>query len=440
MRKCLQSATKGTVPLSLGMAVLGLCLGSRAAIGNDTVTVTVQPMPAPTIQTFDPQMPPDDLAEDDAADAQPFVQAAVPNFSGPFDGTTLTIDTVSGVTVSGSVTLRLPTDASAALKSHEQGHYDLNKDEYDRTAKTKVENAMRGFKGMTFTGVGATAAERQKSAEDQASAEATRRSLAAAQAILDQMHTLNTKYDELTDKGRSQTVNTAQGKEMAKKELGLAAAAGTTPLTPDSRGPVAGTAEPPELTFDPVTLQLSFNLANSLLDFSSAGASDPILGATLSLSPLQMIGPQENGTIQFATSEFHLSQGGVDLLHGHFIETAYMPSTLPGFAGMIQGYLDVPPAFTGAGINNAIGSPFLSSYQTALDDAASAGRSTLWFFTDRPLFDSSGNVLSTSSTGELKFGIGVPEPSSAVLWACSLLALHAGRAYRASRSAKHKTV
>jgi hypothetical protein len=39
---------------------------------------------------------------------------------------------------------------------------------------------------------------------------------------------------------------------------------------------------------------------------------------------------------------------------------AYMPSTLPGFAGMIEGYPDIPPAFTGD-LDNSVGSSSLQA-------------------------------------------------------------------------------
>lgn len=439
MVKRIQRMVKVLVLVSLSIIGLSFYLDTPLARGDDTVTVNVQAIPAPTVTEFPPNNTPADLDPKEAADTKANVKVEGGAFNGSFDGTKLTITSVGEVTVSGTTKIRRPNNADQTLKDHENGHDDLIKGEYNRTAKKKAEDAMRGFKGMMFVGEGNTRDERKASATAKAEAERNARLKKAEKGIFDQIDTLNKKYDDLTKHGTSQTVNTSQGKQMAKKELGLASAAGSNPFIPDSNSALAGTADPPRVTFDPDTGLLTFDFSGSPLDFSSAGPGDPILGSIISLSPLQLIGPQENGTIHLATSELNVSKDGSDVLHGYLVEAAYMPSTLPGFAGMIQGYLDVPPAFTGAGINNTIGSGFLSDYQAQFDDEVSAKRSTLWFYTDQMLFDNSGNILSLSSEGTFKFGIAaVPEPSSLVLMVSGALAFVGYLLYRHRRVAGEK--
>jgi hypothetical protein len=160
---------------------------------------------------------------------------------------------------------------------------------------------------------------------------------------------------------------------------------------------------------------LSFDLSSSSITHAGADPFDNLLGGTLDLASMQVIGVQEDGTMHLATSRLTVSKSGANVLHGYVVELAYMPSSVPGYAAMIEGYLDVPPADTGAGIQNGLGSSFLAGYQQALDDADAVRRSTFWFFSDQPLFDAAGNIVGTSSTGKLVFGVALPEPSARLL-------------------------
>jgi hypothetical protein len=395
------------------------------AIANDgdTVKVNVQPIPAPTVKTFPPNNPPPDLDPKENAKTKANVKVEGGAFNASFDGTNLTITSVGEVTVSGTTEIMLPTaaeppsDADKNLKDHEYGHDDLAKEEYNRSAKKKAEDAMRGFKGSKFKGEGKTPTERRDSALAKATADRDARKQRAQNGIFDQMNCLNTKYDDLTNHGKEGT--TAGGKEGAKKERDQAKNAGTFLPIPDPRGALAATTGG-VVSYDPLTGLLAFELSTSPIAVTSGGPLDPILGASVSLSPIQLIGVQTNGTMHLATSEINIMQMESIVLHGYLWELAYTPSSLPGFAGMIQGYLDIPPTFTGAGIDNVIGSGFLTQYQALLDDPDTVRRSTFWFFTDQALFDTAGNVLATSSTGVITFG--APEPSTLLLL-CSGLAL-----------------
>ena len=108
------------------------------------------------------------------------------------------------------------------------------------------------------------------------------------------------------------------------------------------------------------------------------------------------------------------------LMDAVLYELTYMPSTVPGYAGMIQGGLDIPPVFAG-GINNTLNSTFLDAMVTA----SAVGEPTMfWFFADEALFDNEGGSLIplTGITGAFEFAVGVPEPSSIILFTIAMLA------------------
>jgi hypothetical protein len=82
---------------------------------------------------------------------------------------------------------------------------------------------------------------------------------------------------------------------------------------------------------------------------------------------------------------------------------------------MIEGYLDIPPDYTGD-VNNLIGSPLLDS-----------GPTGFWFYLNSPLFDSGGNILIASGDsidGSLKIGTPTPEPNYSVLLMLLAFAIH----------------
>jgi hypothetical protein len=82
---------------------------------------------------------------------------------------------------------------------------------------------------------------------------------------------------------------------------------------------------------------------------------------------------------------------GDTLLDGYLLQVAYMPSTLAGYPGMIQGYLDIPPQWA-RGIRNTIGSPFLNNLQAASNLGM---QTTVWIFPSAPLFD--GTTIVTKN-------------------------------------------
>jgi hypothetical protein len=370
-------------------------------------TVNVTPPPAPTVTTFSHDSPPTDLKPGEAADASFNVEVSggaydlVKNADG-----TYSVQNVGQVDVTGSTEIRLPDNASQTLKDHESGHGDLYSEEYNRIAKEETETAFRGFEGMKFS---------DPDAEAKAAAERDRRLELAAQAIQQKIETLSEKYDNLTKHGTSDTVNTAQGKAQALKERDDAIRAKNDPPQPPGK-PTAGNYDPPSLKYDSSTGLLTFDFAGSPLDFSSAGISDPILGATVKIDPMLVVGVGADGRMDLGNSRLTIEKDGTTLLTGTIWEAVYGPSVLPLYGGMMQGYLDLAPWYAEApGINNAISSGFLDSFGQSLNDPAGAALSRVWFFTDESMFNDTGEVLRDSSSGNMKFGEAVPEPGAAIL-------------------------
>ena len=96
------------------------------------------------------------------------------------------------------------------------------------------------------------------------------------------------------------------------------------------------------------------------------------------------------------------AQNADTLMEAYLLEPAYMQPNQPGYAGMIQGYLDVPPTWAG-GVRNTINSQFLTGMETA---SGQGWPTTVWIYTQQPLFGPTGDpivppsgVLSTTVIG-----------------------------------------
>ena len=370
-----------------------------------TAGVIVSPWGPPSTTEFPPESPPPDLGDEDA-DAQPALGwsgGAVGGTWNPADST-FTVGSLGDITLSGHTNIRVPSDADSALRAHENGHDQLNKHEYDQNAKKKVEDALRGFTGMKFKGEGATDAARRADALAKAEAERNRRMDRALAAIAQQMDALGAAYDDLTDHGRSDTVNTTEGVAQAIAQHALAPPAGLNPLEPDESKASCGVPSGDWAFFDEIAQRL--HVAGLGLINETSLPMDPIVGrGAVHVEPFVFIGPQENGTVHLSDTYLQIVDmaTGDSLLNGYLVEAAYMPANVPGFAGMIQAYLVILPPWA-HGIENTIGSPFLAGMQAADD----TGELTMvWLYSVAPLFDLLGTCLIPPEGVPLALTLGV---------------------------------
>jgi len=355
------------------------------------VTVTPNPYGSPAITTFPPGTPPSDLKPGESADAtaRATVDAGaegvmfVPNGDGTFSITKIE------ATTSGSTTIRQPANAGDDLKNHELGHDTLFKDEYDKNAKRKAETALKELLGKKFNSV--------QEMQDAFSATLKK----AGAAIEQQMQTLSDKYDKLTHHGDGTGAPTNAGITDAKKERDNAKPAGQNAQVPNIPSGQSSNFHAVIDAADHVQFQGTSAITNP------AVASDPInTRGQLVIEPLIRIGLQENGSTYLSDGHLQIvdSVTGNVLLDGFLFEAAIMPSSLPGYAEMIQAYLDIPPALAG-GITNSIGSPLLAEMDA---EAAGGVPFSFWFFANGSLAGAGG------TTGDAVIGA-VPEPGTLLL-------------------------
>jgi hypothetical protein len=370
--------------------------------------VTAKPWGSPTVTPYPAGSPPTNppLPPGAQADARPSLQpsgGAVTPEPPPEPGK-FKVGNVGDITINGHTDIREPNNCDPNLHDHEMGHDAINKYEYDKHAKEKMEAAFEGYEDMEFEGVGATPAERDANALAQATDERNRRMTAALLSLIQQMEEVNAKYDQLTGDGDKDDPNSAEGVAGAIAEVEKARQAGT----------MAANANPDANSTSKCTIPLGFDGLN--LIFSGPGAisytgdpCDPLNGqGEINIGGIIPIGLQENRTILLSDTHINITDtnSGEMVMDAFIFEIAYMESTRPGYAGMIQGYLDVPPVWAG-GTNNAMGSAFLEDIQSACD---SNEQTTFWFFADEPLFDEKGLcIIPPESTvnGEVVLGVGI---------------------------------
>ncbi len=391
--------------LSLVLLLLGAVPASAAVI--------VGPWGPPAVEEFPADEPPDDppLPPDRDADATPWVAVGGGDFTGSWSeaDSSFTVGTLGDLTVSGYTVIRVPDDADSSLRAHEFGHDSLNHYEYDQNARRKVEEAFRGFVGSKFKGEGATLQERQANALAKAQAERDRRLAAARAAILRQMGVLADSYDRLTNHGTSATVNTLQGIQQAIQNHFVAPPAGLLPREPDPARSSCAAYGGTHGLFEEFGWLLQIPGPGLINETRDPG--DPIVGrGMIEVDPFIVIGAQENGTVLLSDTYLRIldQPTGEELLDGYLTEAAYMPGILPGYPGMIQAYLEIPPAWA-LGIVNPIGSPFLAG----MEAAALAGETTMaWLHSPVPMFDPLGSSLMPPEGVPLTPMLGVASPAS----------------------------
>ena len=390
-----------------GVAAAAIALAFLAVLAPAAFAqVTVNPWGPPDVQPFDPAHPPPGLGGE-GADASPTVDWSASGTTSYWDPetNTYTVESLGEITISGHTTIRVPEGAPPELLEHENGHDRLSKHEYDQRAKAKMEDAMRGFVGMKFVGEGSTDADRMANARSKAQAEMKKRGDRAKAAIQKQMDVLNGKYDKLTKHGTSGT--TADGEAKAKEEQAKAPPAGNAPSKADDSKEHGRADNQQRSYFDGPSQGLAI-IGPGLIN-SAMHPYDPIIGrGKVLVDSLVLVGLQASGGVLLSDTRLQIVDAATQdtLLDGFVFQVASIPSTLPGYAGMIQAYLDIPPASVG-GIKNTIGSPFLNGMQAASD----AGQLTrVWFYAAAPLFDGSGACVIPPGGVPVSTVVGVAEP------------------------------
>ena len=141
------------------------------AVADDT-NVTVQPWGAPEVKIFDPTKSPGAAADPTKpgdlpgppvdGNGTPLVPANESAVAVAGIDTNFTVDTSApdmngnvkvagvGVTITGKTIIYLPKDANQQLKDHESGHDALYKNEYDKKARQKLDEAAKTVVGKRF--------------------------------------------------------------------------------------------------------------------------------------------------------------------------------------------------------------------------------------------------------------------------------------------------
>lgn len=431
--------------------LVALLLATPLTAVANGLTVTVNPWGPVTTVEFDPGKAPGTPADPDkpgdlpgppvddngkslivpgeAAVAVAATDTTQSSFQGTVDGAGRVTITAVDVKISGATTIYVPTNADQQLKDHETGHDTLAKYEYDTNAARKLREAMGALAGRTFENAPAAKAAYEAAIER------------AAETVDRQIRLIGEKYDGLTNHGRNdqvdpktgKAVDTPAGVAMTEQEWQNAPAAGERPGKPDPDQPQGSTApHAAAVTYDAASGELAFVGDRFLRQATTA--PDSILGLGIfEVGNLLPVGVAANGSVHLADTTFRIvdAQSGTVLLDGFLLEVAWLASTLPGYASMIQGHVDIVPTFAG-GIDNTIQSGLL---RALADATARNDPTTFWFYSDQPVFDTGGNVIlsAAGSSGDLRIGTALPEPGTAALVLTALVAALARLAGRRSR-------
>ncbi len=248
-------------------------------------------------------------------------------------------------------------------------------------------------------------------------------------SIKQQMQAVSDYFDKLTEHGKSTTVDTATGVAETKKHHNKAPNAGDKQQAPNNQAPNAGSDNGQSL-YDPQHETLIFQ-GHAPINHANSPADPIISRGEIAVGPMILIGHLPNGALLLSDTRLQvLDRFSSDVLMDAFLfELAFTPSSLPGFNGMIQGYLAIPPESAG-GTNNTIGSPFLAAMQ---QDSTNNPATRFWYFTNQDL-----NALLAGDSNAAQFGTGMlvlgqmPEPSS-----LALLVVGAAAMSRLGRRRRH---
>jgi hypothetical protein len=368
----------GTILIVLDLQVTGSAL-----------TVNTQSWGDPNITTFPPGSPPPGMQGD--ADENPEV-----NVWGTFKAVRTGKNTAKAVNVvvdaNGRTHIRMPADADPNLRAHEDGHDRVNESEYNRKAKKKIEEAFRGFEEPRTFPPGTTPEQMLEAIQK----DFNERRNKAAKAIIDQMDEAGKRYDapDLTDGGH----NTAMAPEEAAKKVEEESEKAEkkkeqhnnkeTPTSEEeAKKAIGGTdakkkqQDEQKIVFEPNTVPVN-----------ATDSADTINGrGTIELGEITPLGNDGPGVVYCADSHIRL----LDMAepNGLFFEAGLYavriaPATLPGYAQMLQGVLNVWE------VDNAIGSDFLAYVQQADEQDKYL---SLWFYATEPMVDEDGRWIAAGN-------------------------------------------
>ena len=370
--------------------------------------VTVTPWQEPTVEYFPPAAPPPDLGKD-GGDCVGKVEWTGGDPLGSYSDvdSLYVLNSLGDVELTGGSRIRLPSDADSVLVDHEDTHDRLNKDEYDKRAKKKMEAAIRRLTGRVFKGEGATGLLRVVDAKNKARAARDSALGEGIRSINRQMRFLGEVLDIFTEHGTSDSCTSTAAESLATGKWAKAPPAGTTQKTEDpSKEKAKGAPVDKFMYLDPDGL-VAFAGPGTIVE--TTDPADPILGrGRVTLEPFVPIGPLEDGSTYLSDTRLLIldTPTGDTLLVGYVLEAACVTTGIPGEEATVQAHLAILPLWAG-GVRNTIGSRFLGAMGVASETGE---ETTLWLRAPLPLFDSTGACVIPLGGVPATFTIGFGWP------------------------------
>jgi len=216
------------------LAALPLAAGGPSTAPNRQIII--DPWPAPTILTFDPRHPPQNMhllenGDPGMADATAMIHWNSGKIRGKWDpGQHIMVVTdIEPVVITGHTEIRLPEDATEKLKEHELGHDTVYAAIWNQSAHKIADNVLRDMVGRHFSGEGADEAARQASAWGKAGDELCRRMNGVTDQIVQRMGVVSNRYDQITDHSRNPIESQAGAFQALKEQAELDKQTATRP-------------------------------------------------------------------------------------------------------------------------------------------------------------------------------------------------------------------
>ncbi|MFA5554468.1 MAG: hypothetical protein WDA68_07950 [Phycisphaerae bacterium] len=361
-------------------------------------------------EPYTPGNKPPDMAEEDLADAQPRIRPAkLTGTSASFSDPNYQFSDIK-INVTGYTYIREPNNCDPNLHAHELGHEELNRYEWNKNAKKKIEEELKDLDKEIFKGEGSSAKARKKDARNKAYAELQARLDLAYKKIFEQMKVLNEYYDKVTDHNRN-GVSAADGVKETKERFD-----NVSPEEYKNIKPRETSKAKPGIGFggifsDPCSpFGTTFWPPIPLSDVNDSGVTDDTIEyrGLVDIDGFMTIGKSDNGIIELTDTALRITDS-LDpctvFLRAYIVNPQYRTSNNPMFASMIQGSLLIPLAPAEC-VNNVIASVWLDNIQQA---AEANEYLSFWFYAEEELYDEDGNWIHGSGgvVGQLTLGIGM---------------------------------